>query len=63
MIDKFALFLGHALLGIAMLRLVARDGLDIDPLLARLAPGKRAAAGRRRARARARVRDRDDAAP
>ncbi|MEO0462752.1 MAG: hypothetical protein AAF127_06455 [Pseudomonadota bacterium] len=43
MIDKFALALGHALLGIAMLRLVVREGLDVDPLLARLSPKKRRA--------------------
>ena len=33
MIDYIALFIGHGLLGIAVLRLVMRDGLDVDPLL------------------------------
>jgi hypothetical protein len=33
MIDYIALFIGHALLGIAILRLVMRKGLDVDPLL------------------------------
>jgi hypothetical protein len=33
MIDYFALALGHGLLVIALLRLVLRDGLDVDPLL------------------------------
>ena len=33
MIDYFALALGHGLLAIALLRLVWRDDLDVDPLL------------------------------
>ncbi len=33
MIDYFALALGHGLMAIALLRLVWRDGLDIDPLI------------------------------
>jgi hypothetical protein len=33
MIDHFALALGHALLALAMLRLLLRDGLDDDPLI------------------------------
>lgn len=33
MIDYFALALGHALMAIALLRLVLRDDLDADPLL------------------------------
>lgn len=33
MIDYFALALGHGLLVMAVLRLVMRDGLDVDPLL------------------------------
>ncbi|MEO1731132.1 MAG: hypothetical protein AAFR64_10370 [Pseudomonadota bacterium] len=33
MIDYIALSIGHGLLGIAVLRLVMRDGLDVDPLL------------------------------
>lgn len=33
MIDYFALALGHGLLVIALLRLVLRAGLDVDPLL------------------------------
>ena len=33
MIDTFALALGHGLLAIALLRLVIRPGLDIDPLI------------------------------
>ena len=33
MIDYIALIIGHALLGIAILRLVMRKGLDVDPLL------------------------------
>jgi hypothetical protein len=34
MIDYFALALGHGLLAIALLRLVMREGLDDDPLIA-----------------------------
>lgn len=37
MIDYFALALGHGLIAIALLRLVLRDGLDADPLLADIA--------------------------
>lgn len=33
MIDTFALALGHGLLAVAMMRLVLREGLDVDPLL------------------------------
>lgn len=33
MIDYIALFIGHGLIAIALLRLVMRDGLDVDPLL------------------------------
>jgi len=33
MIDYFALALGHGLMAIALLRLVWREGLDIDPLI------------------------------
>lgn len=33
MIDYFALALGHGLMVIALLRLVIRDGLDVDPLI------------------------------
>ena len=33
MIDYFALALGHGLLAIALLRLVMRAGLDVDPLI------------------------------
>jgi len=33
MIDNIALSIGHGLLAIALLRLVMRDGLDVDPLL------------------------------
>ncbi len=33
MIDYLALSIGHGLLAIAFLRLVMRDGLNIDPLL------------------------------
>jgi len=33
MIDAFALALGHGLLVFAMMRLVLRPGLDVDPLL------------------------------
>jgi hypothetical protein len=33
MIDYFALALGHGLLAIALLRLVTRAGLDVDPLI------------------------------
>lgn len=33
MIDYFALALGHGLMVIALLRLVLRDGLDVDPLI------------------------------
>jgi hypothetical protein len=36
MIDYFALALGHGLLAIALLRLVLREGLDSDPLIAAL---------------------------
>ncbi|NCP13941.1 MAG: hypothetical protein GW858_07225 [Sphingomonadales bacterium] len=33
MIDYFALALGHGLLAIALLRLMLREGLDVDPLI------------------------------
>ncbi len=33
MIDYIALSIGHGLIAIALLRLVMRDGLDVDPLL------------------------------
>ncbi|MEL6529584.1 MAG: hypothetical protein AAGK01_07130 [Pseudomonadota bacterium] len=33
MIDYFALALGHGLMAIALLHLVMRDGLDVDPLI------------------------------
>lgn len=46
MIDYLALALGHGLLVIAMLRLVLRDGLDVDPLLEHI---KGEAAANRRA--------------
>jgi hypothetical protein len=36
MIDHFSLVLGHGLLALAMLRLVMRDNLDVDPTLKRL---------------------------
>jgi hypothetical protein len=36
MIDYFALALGHGLMAIALLRLVLRDDLDVDPLLGQL---------------------------
>ena len=36
MIDYFALALGHGLLAIALLRLMLRDGLDVDPLIGEL---------------------------
>jgi hypothetical protein len=56
MIDHFALALGHALLAVAMLRLVMRPGLDTDPLIEEIAgeaEGNRKAAsisGRKAAR-------------
>lgn len=37
MIDHFALALGHGLMAIVMLRLLAHRGLDSDPLLDELA--------------------------
>ena len=36
MIDYFALALGHGLLAIALLRLMMREGLDSDPLIAEI---------------------------
>ena len=33
MIDYFALALGHGLLALALLRLVMREDLDVDPVL------------------------------
>ena len=36
MIDYFALALGHGLLAIALLHLVMREGLDVDPLIGEL---------------------------
>lgn len=36
MIDYFALALGHGLMAIALLRLVLRNDLDVDPLLAQI---------------------------
>ncbi|MEM7666783.1 MAG: hypothetical protein AAF250_13080 [Pseudomonadota bacterium] len=41
MIDYFALALGHGLLAIALLRLVWRDDLDVDPLLDELKNAER----------------------
>ena len=72
MIDNIALFIGHLLLAIALLRLVMRDGLDVDPLLARfkadederrkaLKAGGRGA--RRRARTQANAPTPEDPAP
>ena len=55
MIDYFALALGHGLMAIALLRLVLREDLDGDPLLARLkadtAANRSAARREREARA------------
>ena len=34
MIDYFALAFGHGLIAVVLLRLVLRDGLDVDPLIA-----------------------------
>ncbi|WP_296719523.1 hypothetical protein [Erythrobacter sp.] len=36
MIDYFALALGHGLMAMAVLRLVLRPDMDVDPLLDRL---------------------------
>jgi len=36
MIDYFALALGHGLMAVALLRLVLREDVDSDPLIARL---------------------------
>ncbi|MEO0419379.1 MAG: hypothetical protein AAF249_10970 [Pseudomonadota bacterium] len=47
MIDYLALSIGHGLLAVAFFRLVLRDGLDLDPLLAAF---KRREAERREAR-------------
>ncbi|MEM6856977.1 MAG: hypothetical protein AAF559_03825 [Pseudomonadota bacterium] len=69
MIDIFALFIGHLLLAIALLRLVMRDGLDADPLLARFKADEderrkaQKAAGRRRAGAHASAPPPEDATP
>ncbi len=51
MIDYIALSIGHGVLAIALLRLVMRDGLDVDPLLDGL---RQAALERRKARVDAR---------
>jgi len=40
MIDYIALFIGHGLIAIALLRLVMRDRLDVDPLLGSFAKGE-----------------------
>ena len=54
MIDTFALALGHGLLAVALMRLVLREGLDVDPLLGEItsetADNRKAASasGRRR---------------
>jgi hypothetical protein len=48
MIDYFALALGHGLIAIALLRLVLRGELDVDPLIGSLkdeAEANRKAAG------------------
>ena len=37
MIDYFALALGHGLLALALLRLVMREDLDVDPVLKEMA--------------------------
>lgn len=37
MIDYLSLALGHGLLAVALLRLVMRDGLDVDPRLKEIA--------------------------
>ncbi len=50
MIDYIALSIGHGVLAIAFLRLVMRDGLDVDPLLDGF---KQAALERRKARSKA----------
>ena len=50
MIDYIALSIGHGVLAIAFLRLVMRDGLDVDPLLDGF---KEAALERRKARSKA----------
>ena len=42
MIDYISLALGHGLLAIALLRLVMRDGLDVDPELEAHAEKQRA---------------------
>ncbi|MEM9310726.1 MAG: hypothetical protein AAGA34_04705 [Pseudomonadota bacterium] len=57
MIDYIALSIGHGLLALAFLRMVMRDGLDVDPLLDRLRQSARA---RRQDRARARRRAPDE---
>jgi len=46
MIDTFALALGHGLLAVALMRLVMREALDVDPLLDEL---KSETAGNRKA--------------
>lgn len=48
MIDYIALSIGHGIIAIALLRLVTREGLDVDPLLdtfrKRERPGRKARA-------------------
>ena len=51
MIDYLALSIGHGLIAIALLRLVMRDGLDVDPFLQAFKPK---ASGRRKARGKTR---------
>ena len=69
MIDNIALFIGHLLLAIALLRLVMRDGLDVDPLLARFKADEderrkaKSASGRRRASAQANAPTPEEHAP
>ena len=75
MIDYFALALGHGLMVIALVRLLMRDALDTDPLLARIkaedasrrknasTSGRNAARRARHGAAGAGARDGDDGMP
>lgn len=67
MIDYFALALGHGLMAMALLRLVLRPDLDVDPLLDRLkadmAANRKAASAVGRSAARGAKSGKDQAQP
>lgn len=67
MIDYFALALGHGLMAIALLRLLLRHDLEVDPLLDRLkadmAANRKAASAAGRSAARSATPGKDEVQP